>query len=127
MHRHVGLGDCTTAGYYKNFGPRYRRSERIVFYFRFGLSRKIEMAYNWGAIEGEDKVFRRAVEQGIPRPSEIEEYSNMGVAIRWSAASMGLDFMPTKSLLGSDIVKYNPKIKIIRTRIPDAVSKRQSS
>lgn len=78
-----------------------------------GLVRKIEMAYNWGAIEGEDKVFRRAVEQGIPRPLEVEEYSNMGVAMRWLAASMGLDFMPTKSLLGSDIIKYNPKIKVI--------------
>ncbi len=78
-----------------------------------GLVRKIEMAYNWGAIEGEDKVFRRAAEQGIPRPLEIEEYSNMGVAMRWLAASMGLDFMPAKSLLGSDIIKYNPKIKVI--------------
>jgi len=29
-----------------------------------GLVNKIEMAYNWGGIEGEDKVFRRAVEKG---------------------------------------------------------------
>ncbi|MEN6328112.1 MAG: CoA-transferase [Syntrophomonas sp.] len=79
-----------------------------------GLVRKIEMAYNWGAIEGEDKVFRRAVEQGIPRPLEVEDYSNMGAAMRWLAAAMGLDFMPTKSQLGSDIIKYNPKIKVIK-------------
>jgi len=78
-----------------------------------GLVRKIEMAYNWGGIEGEDKVFRRAVEKGIPRPLEVEDYSNFGAAMRWQAAAMGLPFMPTKSQLGSDIIKYNPKIKVI--------------
>lgn len=78
-----------------------------------GLVRKIEMGYNWGGIEGEDKVFRRAVEKGIPRPLEVEDYSNFGAAMRWAAASMGLPFMPTKSQLGSDIIKYNPKIKVI--------------
>ncbi|NLU50529.1 MAG: hypothetical protein GXX09_09000 [Syntrophomonadaceae bacterium] len=33
-----------------------------------GLVRRLEMGYNWGGIEGEDKVFRRAVEKGIPKP-----------------------------------------------------------
>ncbi|GAB6181913.1 CoA transferase subunit A [Desulfotomaculum defluvii] len=78
-----------------------------------GLIRKIEMAYNWGGIEGEDKVFRRAAEHGIPQPLEIEDYSNFGAAMRWQAGAMGLPFMPTKSQLGSDLLKYNPKIKII--------------
>lgn len=78
-----------------------------------GLVRKIEMAYNWGGIEGEDKVFRRAVEKGIPRPLEVEDYSNFGAAMRWLAGSMGLPFMPTKSQLGSDIIKHNPRIKVI--------------
>lgn len=78
-----------------------------------GLVRKIEMAYNWGGIEGEDKVFRRAVEKGIPRPLEVEDYSNFGAAMRWLAGSMGLPFMATKSQLGSDIIKHNPRIKVI--------------
>ncbi len=78
-----------------------------------GLVRKLEMAYNWGGIEGEDKVFRRAVEKGIPRPLEVEEYSNYGAAMRWLAGSMGLPFMPTKSMLGSEIPKYNPLVKVV--------------
>lgn len=78
-----------------------------------GLIRKIEMAYNWGGIEGEDKVFRRAVEKGIPRPLEVEDYSNFGAAMRWQAAALGLPFMPCKSQLGSDIIKHNPRIKVI--------------
>lgn len=78
-----------------------------------GLVNKIEMAYNWGGIEGEDRVFRRAVEKGIPKNIEIEDYSNFGAAMRWQAGAMGLSFMPTKSQLGSDVVKYNPRIKVI--------------
>lgn len=78
-----------------------------------GLVSKLEMAYNWGGIEGEDRVFRRAAEHGIPRPVELEEYSNFGAALRWQAGAMGVPFMPTKSQLGTDIIKYNPKIKVI--------------
>lgn len=78
-----------------------------------GLVRKIEMAYNWGGIEGEDRVYRRAVEKGIPRPLEVEDYSNFGAALRWQAGAMNVPFMPTKSQLGTDIIKYNPKIKVI--------------
>ncbi len=78
-----------------------------------GLVNKIEMAYNWGGIEGEDKVFRRAVEKGIPRPLQVEDYSNYGCAMRWEAGALGLPFMPTKSQLGSDIIKHNPRIKVM--------------
>ncbi len=78
-----------------------------------GLINKIEMAYTWGGIEGEDKVIRRAVEESIPRPIEVEEYSNYGCAMRWEAAAAGLGFMPVKSQLGSDIVKNNSRIKVI--------------
>ncbi|NPV91897.1 MAG: CoA transferase subunit A [Firmicutes bacterium] len=85
-----------------------------------GLVRKLEMAYNWGGIEGEDKVFRRAVEKGIPRPLELEEYSNFGCATRWLAGAMGLPFMPVKSMLGSDIIKYNPKIKVMNDPYTDS-------
>lgn len=78
-----------------------------------GLVRRLEMGYNWGGIEGEDKVFRRAVEKGIPKPIEVEDYSNFGAAMRWQAGALGLPSMPTKSQLGSDIIKYNPKIKVV--------------
>lgn len=78
-----------------------------------GLVRKVECGYVWGGVEGEDAVFRRAVEKGIPRPLEVEEYSNFGMGMRWLAGSMGLPFMLTKSQLGSDIIVNNPKIKVM--------------
>lgn len=78
-----------------------------------GLVDKFEIAYNWGGIWGSDEVYRRALEQEIPHRIEIEEYSNLSIGMRFLAASMGLSFMPVKSLLGSDIPVHNSKIKII--------------
>ncbi len=78
-----------------------------------GQVEKFEIAYNWGGIWGSDAVYRRALERGIPRPIEIEEYSNLSVGMRFLAASLGVSFMPVKSLLGSDIPRYNSRIKIV--------------
>lgn len=78
-----------------------------------GRVKKVEFAYNWGGIEGEDKVWRRAIEKDIPRPIEVEEYSNYSVGMRWYAGANGLPFAPVKSMLASDIIKYNPRIKVI--------------
>lgn len=78
-----------------------------------GLIRKAEVAVIGMALHGLALNVRRAVEQGQPHPIEIEEYSNYAMALRFLAGSMGIPFLPTKSLLGSDIPKYNSRIKII--------------
>ncbi len=48
--------------------------------------------------------YRRAIEKGVPRSVQIEEYSNFGMTMRFMAASMGLPFMPIRSHLGSDLL-----------------------
>ena len=45
--------------------------------------------------------FRRAIEQGI---MEMEDYSHLGMISRLLAGEMGLPFMPTRSMLGSDML-----------------------
>lgn len=45
--------------------------------------------------------WRRAVEEGY---LEVEDYSHFSMALRFLAGSLGLPFIPTKSLLGSDIL-----------------------
>ncbi len=45
--------------------------------------------------------FRRAIEKGL---MEMEDYSHLGILSRLMAAEMGLPFMPTKSMLGSDML-----------------------
>lgn len=78
-----------------------------------GCFSRIEAAYIWIGVVGQGYNIRRAVEEGIPNYIEIEPYSNFTAGLRLMAGAMGLPFLPTKSLLGSDIIKYNPKIKVI--------------
>ena len=49
--------------------------------------------------------WRRAVEEGR---LEVEDYSHLGMASRFLAGSLGLPFMPSKSMLGTDILNKRP-------------------
>ncbi|MDH7480213.1 MAG: CoA-transferase [Syntrophomonadaceae bacterium] len=119
-----GIGDRTPTAAIHEVARQRKQNLRLVtdtavtfvhdsILIGLGLVDRYEFAYNWGGIWGADPVFRRAAEKGIPRPVEFEEYSNFTAGMRFLAASLGLSCMPTKSLLGSDIPTYNPKIKII--------------
>jgi glutaconate CoA-transferase subunit A len=77
-----------------------------------GCVKKIETSYNWIGGIGTGMNYRRAVEHGIPNKIEVEEYSNYSASLRFLAGAMGIPYLPTYSLLGSDIPKYNKQIKI---------------
>ena len=68
-----------------------------------GCVRSVELAY-----EGDETFarvgprFRLAVERGSIR---WEDYSNFGMVQRFVAGAMGIPFIPTRSLLGSDVLK----------------------
>ena len=78
-----------------------------------GALDKVEFAFLWISSIGQGYNFRRAVEKGIPNHIETEEYSNLGMSMRFMAGAGGLPFMPTYSLIGTDLVNANPKIKIM--------------
>lgn len=78
-----------------------------------GCIKKIEGAYTWIGSVGSGLNYRRAIEKGIPNHIEVEEYSNFAASMRFLAGSMNVPFMPTKSMLGSDLPKHNDKIKLI--------------
>lgn len=77
-----------------------------------GAISRAETAYIWIGVVGAGLNYRRAVENGIPNQIEVEEYSLNGISLRFLAGSLGVPYLPTHSLLGSDLPKYNPKIKI---------------
>jgi glutaconate CoA-transferase subunit A len=52
--------------------------------------------------------YRRAVESG---ELEIRDYTETTIMARFYAGSMGLTFMPSAAMLGSDVPKYIPEIK----------------
>lgn len=78
-----------------------------------GCIKRLEAAYVWVGVVGIGYNYRRAVEKGIPHYLEIEEYSNYGSSLRFLAGATGVPYLPTKSLLGSDIITHNPSIKVV--------------
>lgn len=56
--------------------------------------------------------YRRAVEKGLPHPIKINDYSNLSLAMALFAGAYGLPYAPVKSILGSDILKSNPALKV---------------
>ena len=78
-----------------------------------GAVSRAETAYIWIGVVGAGLNYRRAVEKGIPNKIEVEEYSLNGLSLRFMAGAMDVPFLPTRSLLGSDLPRFNQKIKII--------------
>ncbi len=87
-------------------------AEHLDYLIGAGLVRKAEFAYLALGIAGLAQNFRRSVEKGIPVKIEVEEYSNFTMGLRFLAGAMNVPYMPTRSLLGSDLPTYNPKIII---------------
>jgi glutaconate CoA-transferase subunit A len=65
------------------------------------ISSWVGIGLRWGI----PKVFREYVERD---PSIYEEWSHLSFGMRFLAASMGLPFLPTASLLGSDLLARTP-------------------
>ena len=69
--------------------------------------------------------YRRAAEHGQPHPIRIYDYSNFTIGMAFFAGAYGLPYVPVKSILGSDIVKSNPRIKLAEnpfSNTPDPVA-----
>ena len=56
--------------------------------------------------------YRRAAESGEPNPIRIHDYSNFSIGMAFFAGAYGLPYIPVKSILGSDILKSNPRLKL---------------
>ena len=76
-----------------------------------GVLKRMEIAWCSYAVAGLAYNFRRAIEEDVPHPVELEEYSNFSAGLRFLAGAMNVPFLPTKSLLGCDLPRYNSRIK----------------
>jgi glutaconate CoA-transferase subunit A len=75
-----------------------------------GCVRRVTAAWVGNVSAGLGHNYRRAVEQAIPAPIELEEHSNFSVGLALQAAAMGVPYLPTRTLLGSDLARRNPRI-----------------
>jgi glutaconate CoA-transferase subunit A len=75
-----------------------------------GCVRRIRAAWVGNVITGSSYNFRRAVESGV---LEMEDHSNLTLAMGLHAGAMGVPFMPARTALGSDLFKTNASLKIM--------------
>src|SRR6185312_2190839 len=72
-----------------------------------------KLVFSWAGNPGAGPLYalRRAVEQGIPHPLELEEYSHFGMVARLTAGAAKLPFYPLRNYMGSDLPRVNSQIK----------------
>ena len=76
-----------------------------------GCVSRVMAAWVGNVSEGLGYCFRRAVEENIPRPVQMVDYSNFTLALALHAGALGVPFMPTYSTLGSDLLKKNGNLR----------------
>jgi glutaconate CoA-transferase subunit A len=75
-----------------------------------GCVRQIRAAWVGNVITGSSYNFRRAVENSA---LEMEDHSNLTLAMALRAGAMGVPFMPARTALGSDLFKTNASLKTV--------------
>lgn len=78
-----------------------------------GVAAKLVFSYLGNPGVGSLHCVRRAVEQSIPRPLAIDEYSHFGMVGRYIAGASDLPFFPLRSFLGSDMPAANDGIRFV--------------
>jgi len=75
-----------------------------------------KLVFSWAGNPGVGPLYglRRAVEQGIPRSIEIEEYTHFGMVARFIAGASHLPFMHLNNFSGSTLIEKNPNIKSVQ-------------
>ena len=76
-----------------------------------GCVRRVIAAWVGNVSAGLGHNYRRAVEHGVPGPIEVQDHSNFTMALALQAGALGAPYLPTRSLLGSDLLKSNPTFK----------------
>jgi glutaconate CoA-transferase, subunit A len=80
-----------------------------------GCAQKMVFSYLGNPGVGSLHCVRRAVEKGIPRPLEVEEYTHFGMVCRYMAGAARLPFFPLRSYMAVDQPKVNPHIKFVES------------
>ena len=77
-----------------------------------GCVRRITAAWVGNVSEGLGHCYRRAAEHAVPRAIEIHDHSNFSISLALWAAAWNAPYIPTRTLLGSDILKTNPDLAL---------------
>jgi glutaconate CoA-transferase subunit A len=78
-----------------------------------GCVRRVTAAWVGNVSEGLGHCYRRACELAIPRPLEVRDHSNFSISLALWAAAWSVPYLPTRTLLGSDILRTNPDLSVV--------------
>jgi glutaconate CoA-transferase, subunit A len=74
------------------------------------LVKELDLTYIGLEVYGVSNALRREVESG--RVERVVEWSNASIAWRFKAAAMGVPFIPVRSMLGTDTLKYSAAVVV---------------
>ncbi len=92
-----------------------RLTPDLVYDQMIGAGCVRRLVFSWAGNPGAGPLYalRRAIEEGVPHPIEIEEYSHYGMVARLTAGASRLPFFPLRDYAGSDLPMVNPRIQQI--------------
>jgi glutaconate CoA-transferase, subunit A len=75
-----------------------------------GCVRRVTAAWVGNVSQGLGHCLRRAAEDGVPSALEVHDHSNFSISLALWAAAWNVPSLPTRTLLGSDILRTNPNL-----------------
>jgi glutaconate CoA-transferase, subunit A len=92
-----------------------RMTPDIIYDQMIGMGCAARLTFSWGGNPGVGSLhrFRDAIENDWPHPLEIEERSHADIASAYVAGAANLPFSVLRGYTGSDLLKYNERIRFI--------------
>jgi glutaconate CoA-transferase subunit A len=92
-----------------------RMTPDLIYDQLIGMGCARRLVFSWGGNPGVGSLhrLREAVEQGWPRPLEIEEHSHAAMAAAYAAGAAGLPCAILRGYTGSELVGQHPHIRFV--------------
>jgi glutaconate CoA-transferase, subunit A len=92
-----------------------RMTPDLIYDQLIGMGCAQKLVFSWGGNPGVGSLhrLRDAVEQGWPRPLELEEHSHAAMANAYEAAAAGLPCAIFRGYRGAELARVNPNIRFV--------------
>ncbi|WP_310467378.1 CoA-transferase [Sphingomonas sp.] len=98
-----------------------RMTPDLIYDQMIGVGCAAKLTFSWGGNPGVGSLhrLRDAVENGWPRPLELDEHSHAGMAAAYCAGAVRLPFGMLRGYADTDLAAVNPAIRSVRCPYTD--------